>query len=291
LRANSSNVEVAYESSEAANLTQQVAPPYEAKTGFWLPMASLWWREMVRFARQRSRVFGMVVTPLLFWLFIGSGFGNSFHPPSEPSGGGYLQYFFPGTVVMVVLFTSVLAAMSVIEDRREGFLVSVLVAPIHRSSLILGKVLGGTTQSMIPGVLFLALAPFVGFRLHPAQFVQLCAALFLISFCLTCLGFFIAWRMDSAQGFHAVLNVVLIPMWLLSGALFPVSGASTWIQWIMRLNPLTYGVAALRRLLYTGTVVDAAPLAMSFEITTLFAIATFVAALIWTGRPTAKNLG
>src|SRR5713226_9574336 len=99
-------------------------------------MATLWWREQVRFLRQRSRVVGMVAGPLLFWLFIGSGFGNSFHPPSASPGNGYLQYFFPGTVVMMVLFTSVFAMMSVIEDRREGFLLSVLVAPIRRSSLV-----------------------------------------------------------------------------------------------------------------------------------------------------------
>jgi len=264
------------------------------RNSFLLPMATLWWRELVRFSRQRSRVLGMVATPLLFWLFIGSGLGSSFHPPSETVGSGYLQYFFPGTVIMVVLFTSVLATMSVIEDRREGFLLSVLVAPICRSSLVLGKVLGGTTQAVLPGLIFLLLGPVVGLTLHPLQLVFLTGVLFLISFCLTSLGFFIAWRMDSVQGFHAILNLVLIPMWLLSGALFPSSGASTWVQWVMRLNPLTYGLAALRRILYgqAATVsIDVAPLALSLEITVLFGVLTFVAALVWSGRPTVKNLG
>ncbi len=265
-----------------------------ARDSFFLPMATLWWRELVRFMRQRSRIAGMVGTPLLFWLFIGSGLGNSFHPPSgaADAGGGYLQYFFPGTVIMIVLFTSVLSTMSVIEDRREGFLLSVLVAPISRSSLILGKVLGGTTQSVLPGFLFLLIAPAIGFTLHPAQLLFLTGVLFLVAFCLTCFGFFIAWGMDSVQGFHAILNLVLIPMWLLSGALFPASGASVWVQWIMRLNPLTYGLAALRRLL-AGNLADAgldvASLTTSIVVTVLFGIVTFVSALIWSGRPVTSK--
>lgn len=275
-----------------------VPPPMAIRTTFLLPMLTLWWRELVRFARQRSRVIGMVATPLLFWLFIGSGLGRSFQPPSASSsaaaGAGYLQYFFPGTIIMIVLFTSVLATMSVIEDRKEGFLLSVLVAPIYRSSLILGKVMGGTTQAVVPGFVFLLLWPAVGFALHPMQLLLLTAVLFLVSFSLTCLGFLIAWRMDSVSGFHAILNLVLIPMWLLSGALFPASGASVWIQWAMKLNPLTYGLAVLRRLLYwnsANVAADVAPLGISLEVMVLFGIAVFVAALIWTGRPTAKNLG
>jgi len=257
-------------------------------------MATLWWRELVRFSRDRSRVAGMVATPLLFWVFIGSGLGRSFQPPSAPAGGGYLQYFFPGTAIMTVLFTSILSTMSVIEDRRECFLLSVLVAPIYRSSLVLGKVLGGTTQSVAPGFIFLLLGPAVGFTLHFRQLLGMAVVLFLIAFWLTSMGFFIAWRMDSASGFHAVLNLILIPMWLLSGALFPSSGASVWIQWVMKLNPLTYGVAALRRIIYgqTATVpADVAPMALSLEITVLFGLLSVAAALLWSGRPAAKSLG
>jgi ABC-2 type transport system permease protein len=261
---------------------------------FLLPMASLWWRELVRFTRERSRVAGMVATPLLFWLFIGSGLGRSFQPPSAPAGSGYLQYFFPGTVVMTVLFTSILSTMSVIQDRQEGFLLSVLVAPIYRSSLVLGKVLGGTTQAVVPGFIFVLLAPAVGFSLHPWQVAGMAGVLFLISFWLTSMGFFIAWRMESVQGFHAILNLILIPMWLLSGALFPSSGSSVWVQWVMMLNPLTYGVSALRRILYGQTVPvasDVAPLALSLEVTALCGLLCVVAALLWSGRPGAKRLG
>lgn len=288
------HAQVAYPASGTVSQHSGAASLEPSQSSFFLPMMSLWWREMVRFTRQRSRVIGMVATPLLFWLFIGSGLGNSFRPQSPGGDGGYLQYFFPGTIVMMVLFTSVLAAMSVIEDRHDGFLLSVMVAPVSRAALVLGKVLGGTTQSLLPAVLALFIAPAVGFRLHPLQFLWLTAILFMISFFLTSMGFYIAWKMDSTQGFHAILNLVLMPMWLLSGALFPASGASVAIQWTMKLNPLTYGLAALRRLL-AGTTIpvppDVAPLGLSVELTVLFTAIAIGAALIWTGRPTVKNLG
>ena len=261
---------------------------------FWLPLGTLWWRELIHFFRQRSRLVGTLAPPLVFWLFIGSGLGSSFRPLSASGGSHYLEYFFPGTVVMVVLFSSAFSMMSVIEDRHAGFLLSVLVAPILRSSLVLGKVLGGTTQALLAGLLFLLLGPLAGFTFGAVQGLGLVAVLFLIAFCLTGLGFLIAWRMDSAQGFHSVLNLVLIPMWVLSGALFPSSGASSWIQWIMKLNPLTYGVAALRRLLYAGNAAvpgDVAPLGLSLQITLAFALVTMVAALLWSGRPSLKDLG
>jgi len=266
-------------------------------SAFWLPMATLWWREIVRFSRERSRIVGLLAAPLLFWLFLGSGLGQSFQPPSSApgaSGSGYLQYFFPGTVVMVVLFTSIFSAMSVIEDRREGFLQSVLAAPVSRASIVLGKVLGGATQAVVPGFLFLLMAPTVGVVLAPAQLIGLAAILFLISFALTSLGFAIAWWMDSVQGFHAIMNLVLIPMWLLSGALFPSSGASPWVQWVMRFNPLTYAVSALRRALHgeNGSVgADVASLSLSLEITVLFGVAAMTAALVECHRPTVKSAG
>ena len=257
-------------------------------------MATLWWRELVRLSRERTRVLGLVAAPFLFWLFLGAGLGQSFQPPSASGGGGYLQYFFPGTVIMVVLFASIFSTMSVIEDRREGFLQSVLVAPVSRASIVLGKVLGGTTQAVVPGFLFLLTGPAVGFPFGLPQLIGLTAILFLISFALTSLGFLIAWRMDSVQGFHAVLNLVLIPMWLLSGALFPASGAAPWVQWFMRLNPLTYAVSALRRALHSqGSPLgeDVASLGFSLEITALFGLLAVTAALLECRRPTIKSPG
>ncbi len=218
-----------------------------------LPVASLWWREVVRFYRQPGRVVGVILSPVVFWLVIGSGFGNSIR---SAAGGTehYLGYFFPGALILVVLFTSIFAMMSVIEDRREGFLLSVLVAPVNRSVIVLSKVLSGTALSAVQGMIFLAFAPAAGIRLGWEQLALVALIVFLVSFSLTALGFAVAWRLDSSQAFHAIVNLFLIPMWLLSGALFPMSGASTWIRMLMRLNPLTYGVDALRTALFPGTL-------------------------------------
>jgi ABC-2 type transport system permease protein len=215
-----------------------------------LPAFTLWWREIVRFYRQRSRVVGVIASPLLFWLVIGSGFGSSFRSGSAPGQQHYLDYFYPGALIMIVLFTSIFAMMSLIEDRKEGFLLSVMVAPVPRSAIVLGKVLGGTTLAAVQGLIFLAFAPFVGVHMGVIDFLLVVFVVFLVSFALTSLGFAIAWPMDSTQAFHAIINLFLIPLWLLSGALFPLSGASGWLRLVMRLNPLTYGVEALRGLLY-----------------------------------------
>src|SRR2546429_1929332 len=215
-----------------------------------LPAFTLWWREIVRFYRQRTRVIGVIASPLVFWLVIGSGFGTSFRSGDSAGQQHYLDYFYPGALIMIVLFTSIFTMMLVIEDRREGFLLSVLVAPVPRSAVVLGKVMGGTTLSAIQGMIFLIFAPLVGVHLSLGYVLLVIVTIFLVSFALTALGFAIAWPMDSTQAFHAIINLFLIPLWLLSGAMFPISGASLWLRVLMRINPLTYGVEALRQLLY-----------------------------------------
>src|ERR1022692_3933353 len=205
--------------------------------GWVLPSWALWWREIVRFYRQRSRVVGVIASPLLFWLVIGSGFGTSFRS-SGAGGQNYLGYFFPGALIMIVLFTAIFTMMTVIEDRKEGFLLSVLVAPVSRSVIVLGKVLGGATLATLQGMIFLVFAPALGVHFTLASFGLTILAIFLMAFSLTALGFIIAWPMDSTAGFHAVINLFLIPLWLLSGSLFPLSGASIWIRLLMRINPL-----------------------------------------------------
>ena len=204
----------------------------------------------MRFYRQRSRVVGVIASPVVFWLVIGSGFGSSFRAGGSPGQQHYLDYFYPGALIMIVLFTSIFTMMSVIEDRKEGFLLSVLVAPVPRSAIVLGKVLGGTTLATAQGLIFLLFSPLVGIHLGLVQFLLVVLTVFLVSFSLTALGFVIAWPMDSTSAFHAIINLFLIPLWLLSGALFPLSGASLWIKWLMWINPLTYGVEALRTVLY-----------------------------------------
>src|SRR3954469_14953664 len=257
----------------AANSTALPMPGTRTRNEVLLPAFTLWLREVVRFYRQRSRVVGVIASPILFWVAIGSGFGTSFRSGAN-GDQNYLQYFYPGALIMIVLFTSIFTMMSVIEDRKEGFLLSVLVAPVPRAAIVLGKVLGGTTLSTVQGLIFLAFAPFVGVHINLTQFLLVIVTVFLVSFALTALGFAIAWPMDSNQAFHAIINLFLIPLWLLSGALFPLNGASGWLRILMLANPLTYGVEALRQLLFPGNP-GVASLSASLATLLLFSLFMF----------------
>src|SRR3990172_8123394 len=242
-----------------------------------LPAMSLWRREMVRFVRQRSRVIGAFGTPVVFWLLIGSGLRDSFRlmaaDDAKPREMNFLEYSFPGTLVLIVLFTAIFSTISIIEDRREGFLQAVIAAPVRRTAIVLGKVMGSTTLAVVQAMLFLMLAPLSGLSLTVASVLALAAVLAIVGVGLSALGFLIAWPMDSTQGFHAVMNLVLMPMWLLSGAFFPARGASRWLAWVMAVNPLTYGVSAVRYALYFGRDYPAAPPspAVSIAVTIVFA--------------------
>jgi ABC-2 type transport system permease protein len=160
--------------------------------------------------------------------------------------GGYgqhtMQFFFTGALAMVILFTSIFSAFSLIEDRTQGFLQGVLVSPAASWEIVLGKVLGGTLLATFQALLFLALAPILGIPLHPL----IVPVLFLSSFALSSLGLAMAWPSTSIGGFHAVISLVQMPMWLLSGAIFPAAGAHPVVQLAMQLNPFTYVVSSLR---------------------------------------------
>ncbi len=229
------------------------------RPGLLLPALSLCQRELVRFLRQRHRIVGALGTPIVFWLLLGLGMGHSFSGTGAPGGENYLQFFFPGTLLMILLFTAIFSTISIIEDRREGFLQSVLVAPVSRTSIVLGKVLGGTALAFGQGIIFLALAPLVGLHLTVGGFVEASTVMLIIAFALTGLGFCIAWRMSSTQGFHAIMNLFLMPLWFLSGALFTPQTAWTGLRWVMRVNPLSYGLAGLQRSVFRGDAAAALP--------------------------------
>src|SRR5215471_8502443 len=205
-------------------------------SNFFLPAATLWQRELVRFWRQKSRLLGVIASPLVIWLLIGYG-SNS------------LGRFYSGALVLTVMFSAIFSTISIIEDRREGFLLSMLVSPAPRSSMVLGKILGAATLAWIQGVIFLAFAPLAGVRISLLELAPVVAAIFLISFTLTGLGFVIAWRMETTAGFHAIMNLLLLPMWMVSGSLFPMATAHGLIRAIMWINPLTYSIALLNHLL------------------------------------------
>ncbi len=269
----------------------------------WSAVRTLCWRELVRFFRQKNRVVGAIGQPVIFWLLFGSGLGSSFRMPGGGEGGpDYREYFFPGTLTLILLFTAIFATISIIEDRREGFLQSVLVAPIPRWAMILGKILGGTSIAMLQGLVFLTLALTLNIELSVATIAAVVGYMMLVSLALTSLGFTIAWRMESTQGFHAIMSVFLLPMWLLSGAFFPAppiaAGAGLidrGVYWIMQVNPMTYCVSGLRELMYTATPTAALPADLpsfttSLTITILFALATFTSSWLISARRTTGDL-
>ncbi|MCG8585715.1 MAG: ABC transporter permease [Pirellulales bacterium] len=253
----------------------------------WLAVRSLASRELVRFFRQPNRVVGAVGQPILFWFLLSEGFRSA---TSDGVSLGY-QHFFPGMIVLILLFTAIFSTISIIEDRREGFLQSVLVSPVPRWAMVLGKVLGGTIVAFVQGLLFLALGLVLSAGISWTMILPAIAMMAVLSLSMTCLGFVIAWRMESTQGFHVVMNLVLMPMWLLSGAFFPADVGL--LEWVVRLNPLTYGVAGLRQLLYWSGPAELSnaaghlpSLPVCWAVTIGFALLVFIAA----ERTSAKRI-
>lgn len=259
----------------------------------WLAAATLCQREWVRFVRQRNRVIGAVGQPVLFWILFGAGLGPSFRLAGDAAGEvSYRDYFFPGTIALILLFTAIFTTISIIEDRREGFLQGVLVAPVPRWSLVLGKLAGGTLIAVAQAGLFVLLGIVTGMTIPVLALVHLAAFSVATAFALTGLGFVIAWKMDSTQGFHAIMSLFLLPMWLLSGAFFPADSGP--LAWIMRANPLTYGVAGLRRILFAGAP-EAVPsslpsLGVCWGVTLSFAAITFALSWRMAGRSAKGDL-
>lgn len=207
-------------------------------------------REFTRFIRQPQRVVGSLGQPLLFWVFLGSGLTPSFRPPGM-EGVTYLEYFYPGVLMMMILFASVFSTITIIEDRDQGFLQGVLVAPVSRWAIVLGKVFGGTSIALFQAVILLLAVPFLGFSsLTVGGMALIVLAMMLTSIGYTALGFSIAWTMRSTSGFHAIMMVFLMPLWLLSGALFPANGAPGWLHGVMLLNPVAHAMTILRAPFY-----------------------------------------
>jgi len=215
----------------------------------WATVRVLMMRDIVRFFRQPSRVVGALAQPVLFWFVIGSGFAGSFRVEGA-QGLGYQQFFFPGVVTMVLLFSAIFATITVIEDRREGFLQAVLAGPGSRLAVVLGKALGSSAIALLQASLFLLLAPLAGVSAATLNVPLLLAVMVLSALALTGMGMSLAWWVRSSAGYHAVMSIVLLPMWVLSGAMFPLKGADTWLAWVMRLNPMRYSVEGVRRALY-----------------------------------------
>ncbi|MET0404543.1 MAG: ABC transporter permease [Cystobacter sp.] len=247
----------------------------------WATVWVLLSRDVVRFFRQPSRVVGALAQPILFWLVIGSGFSGSFRVQGA-QGLDYQRFSFPGVVAMVLLFSAIFATISVIEDRREGFLQSVLAGPGSRLSVVLGKALGSSAIALLQASLFLLFAPLAGVSASTVDLPLLAAVLGLSALGLTCMGIALAWWVRSTSGYHAVMSIVLLPMWALSGSLFPLNSAGPLLGWVMRLNPMRFCVEGVRRALYgaeASLAVGTASSGAGLEVPVLLVFATAFTAL------------
>lgn len=213
---------------------------------------SIWLRDITRFRRDRSRMLTSFAQPALFLFIFGNGLARGLAIDSRGGGafsGDYLSFIFPGILGMSLLFTSIFSAISIVWDREFGFLKEVMVAPISRASVAVGKALGGSSVAIIQGAVILFLAPLVGVRLTVLTIVIVIPVMFLMAFSITSMGIVIAARMQTMEGFQMVMNFLVMPLFILSGAMFPISRLPDWLAFLTRIDPLTYGVDALRGLM------------------------------------------
>ncbi len=211
----------------------------------------IWYRDVLRFWRDRARLVGSLGQPLLFLVVFGSGLTASLGAglTRELGDVSYVRFLFPGIVAMAVLFTAIFSAVSIVWEREFGFLREVLVAPISRTAVVLGKALGGSTVAMFQGAILLILAPILGVSLNPLLVLKLLGLMFLTAFALSSMGILIAARLQSMEAFQMIMNFLIMPMFFLSGAFFPLRGLPAWMSVVTRIDPLAYGVDPMRRLL------------------------------------------
>ncbi|TAK35002.1 MAG: ABC transporter [Chloroflexota bacterium] len=227
----------------------------------------IWYRDVLRFWRDRPRIIASLAQPALYLFIFGSGLSSSFGGGGAGGfSGSYVQFIFPGVVGMALLFTSIFSALSIAWDREFGFLKEVLVAPLSRSAVAIGKALGGSTQAVLQGGIVLVMAPLVDVTLTPLVVIQVIPLMFLLAFSLTSLGIALASRLKSMEGFQVVMQFLMMPMFFLSGALFPLVGIPDWLKVLAHLDPVTYGIDPIRRVILSASSVSAAQAVAGVEI-------------------------
>ncbi|HZS42909.1 MAG TPA: ABC transporter permease [Candidatus Paceibacterota bacterium] len=221
----------------------------------------LWLRQVKKYLRSPSRVIGSLGQPILYLVALGYGLGSIY---AKAGGGNYIQFLTPGVIGMSVLFTSIFSGIEIIWDKQFGFLKETMVAPVSRFNIMLGRTLGGATVASLQGIVVLILSVVVGFRLtNFSLLIPAFVFMFLTALLFTALGTAIAARLNDMQGFQLIMNFLVMPIFFLSGALFPLSGLPKIIEYLTRINPLSYGIDGLR-----GTLIHAA----TFNLWTDFGI-------------------
>jgi ABC-2 type transport system permease protein len=217
----------------------------------WRPVYVICMREFIKFFREKSRLLGTLARPVLWLFVVGNGMSSIIKPQA---GFSYLQFIFPGMIGMTILFSSIFSSISIVWDREFGFMKEMLVAPISRLSIVIGKTISGTLISVAQAVIILMLIPFLGMRITVMQFIEVVSISVLVSFCITSLGILIAARLTSFDGFNIIMNFLVMPMLFLSGAMYPVTSMPSALRHLTLLNPLTYGIDAFKHvLLKNGT--------------------------------------
>jgi len=219
-------------------------------TEVWRATWVVAYRELLRFVSEKSRLLSSFAMPLLFLAIFGAGFNRIIGVMS--GGVDFVQFIYPGIIAMTVLMNSVMSGLSMVWDREFGFLKEILVAPLGRSGIVLGKALGSATVAIMQGIVLLVLAPVVGIALSPLLVIRLVPTLFILSVSLSGLGVLIASRMRSQQGFQIIVQIIIMPLVFLSGVFFPVNDVPVWMEIIAKINPLTYGVDAIRQVFLGG---------------------------------------
>jgi len=213
-------------------------------------------REFKKFFREKSRLLGTLARPVLWLFVVGNGMSALIRPQV---GFSYLQFIFPGMIGMTILFSSIFSSISIVWDREFGFMKEMLVAPISRLSIVIGKAISGTAISVAQAVIILILIPFLGIRLTSLQVAEVVAVSILVAFCITSIGILIAARLTSFDGFNIIMNFLVMPMFFLSGAMYPVSSMPHALRQLTSINPLTYGIDAFKHVLLRNSTPPLGP--------------------------------
>ena len=227
----------------------RVAVPEHSLRSDLRAVSIVWQRELIRFRRDRLRAITSLIQPLLFLLVLGTGL-SSLASGSMPPGVSFKAFIYPGVLAMSVMFTAIFSAASIVWDREFGFLREMLVAPVSRSAIVVGKILGGATIATFQGIIMLALAGLADVPYNPVLLLTLAAELFLLAFTLTSFGVMMAARITQFQAFMALTQMLVLPLFFLSGALYPLHGLPAWLSVLTRLDPLTYVVYPMRHAVF-----------------------------------------
>ena len=258
----------------------------------------VWERELIRFVRTRTRILSSFTQPILFLFVLGYGMTTLV---GTTGGFDFKKFVFPGIVAMTVVTTAIFSAIAIVWDREFGFLREMLVAPVSRGALVIGKTLGGASVATVQGTIMLALAPLIGVHLTVLLVIEVIGTELLMAVALTTFGVFVASRIQKMEGFQVVMQLLLFPMLFLSGALFPLKGLPTWLAVITRINPLTYAVDPLRHVVFAVQRMPPAasarfstgvslfgytlPIGVELGIVCVFAVVFLVLAIAGFGRP------